>query len=154
MLRRVKLDELAKADKLRVLACDAFWKEQFGRGDEQKWNAVEVSEWLRVEATKQGRISGGNLADRIRGRGIWQDGGHFVANLGNRVEVDGEPRDGAWRSPEGFFYQSGDALEMAQEEAADDEAQAYVQLIQSQSGSKDGGLALAGLVANAFTSDS
>jgi hypothetical protein len=39
---------------------------------------------------------------------------------------------------------------MAQEAATGDEAQAYVQLIQSQSGSKDGGLALAGLVANAF----
>lgn len=150
LIRRVKLDELAKVDKLRVLACDAFWKGQFARGDDLKWSAVEVSEWLREQANKAGRISGGNLADRIRGRGIWQDGGHFVANLGNRVEVDGEPRDGAWRSPEGFFYPSGDALEMAQEAATDDEAQAYVQLLQSQSGSKDGGLALAGLVANAF----
>lgn len=148
--RRVKLDELAKVDKLRVLACDAFWKDRFGMGDDLKWSAVEAAEWLRAEAKKAGRISGGYLADRTRGRGIWQDGGHFVANLGNRVEVDGEPCGDAWRSPEGFLYQSGDALEMAQEGAADDEAQAYVQLIQSQSGSKDGGLALAGVVANAF----
>ncbi|MCX8513453.1 MAG: hypothetical protein ORN83_17050, partial [Chthoniobacteraceae bacterium] len=76
--------------------------------------------------------------------------GHFVANLGNRVEVDGRPADGAWRSPGGFIYESGDALEMAQEAATDEEAKAYVELLQAQSGHKDGGLALAGLVANAF----
>lgn len=150
MIRRVKLDELAKLDKLRVLACDAFWKAQFGKGDELKWSAVEVSEWLREQAGKVGRISGGNLADKIRGRGIWQDGGHFVANLGNRIEVDGERRDGAWHSPEGFEYQSGDALEMAEDAATDDESLAYVELLRSQSGSKEGGLALAGLAANAF----
>ena len=97
-----------------------------------------------------GRISGGKLADRRRGRGIWEDGGHFVANLGNRQEVDGRPMDGAWRSPGGFIYESGDALEMAQEAATDEEAQAYVHLIQSQSGSKDGGLVLTGLVGNAL----
>jgi hypothetical protein len=148
--RRVKLDELAKVDKLRAIAKESFWKDRFGRGDDLKWSAVEAAEWLRDEAARVGRISGGNLADRKRGRGIWHDAGHFVANLGNRVEVDGRPADGAWRSPGGFIYESGDALEMAQEGATDDEAQAYVQLIQSQSGSKDGGLALAGLVANAF----
>jgi hypothetical protein len=148
--RRVKLDELAKVDKLRAVAKESFWKDRFGRGDDLKWSAVEAAEWLRDEAARVGRISGGKLADRKRGRGIWHDAGHFVANLGNRVEVDGRPADGAWRSPGGFIYESGDALEMAQEAATDDEAQAYVQLIQSQSGSKDGGLALAGLVANAF----
>lgn len=148
--RRVKLDELAKVDKLRAVAKESFWKDRFGRGDDLKWSAVEAAEWLRDEAARVGRISGGKLADRKRGRGIWHDGGHFVANLGNRQEVDGRPVDGAWRSPGGFIYEAGDALEMAQEAATDDEAQAYVQLIQSQSGSKDGGLALAGLVANAF----
>ena len=150
MERHVKLDELAKVDKLRAIAKESFWKDKFGRGDDLKWSAVEAAEWLRDEAARIGRISGGKLADRKRGRGIWEDGGHFVANLGNRQEVDGRPMDGAWRSPGGFIYESGDALEMAQEAATDDEAQAYVQLIQSQSGSKDGGLALAGLVANAF----
>ena len=148
--RRVKLDELAKVDKLRAIAKESFWKDKFGRGDDLKWSAVEAAEWLRDEAARSGRISGGKLADRKRGRGIWQDGGHFVANLGDRIEVDGRPTDGAWRSPGGFIYESGDALEMAQEAATDDEAQSYVQLIQSQSGNKDGGLALAGLVANAF----
>ena len=148
--RRVKLDELAKVDKLRAIAKESFWKDKFGRGDDLKWSAVEAAEWLRDEAARSGRISGGKLADRKRGRGIWQDGGHFVANLGDRIEVDGRPADGAWRSPGGFIYESGDALEMAQEAAADDEAQSYVQLLQSQSGNKDGGLALAGLVANAF----
>ena len=148
--RHVKLDELAKVDKLRALAKESFWKDKFGRGDDLKWSAVEAAEWLRDEAARIGRISAGKLADRKRGRGIWQDGGHFVANLGDRIEVDGRPADGAWRSPGGFIYESGDALEMAQEAATDDEAQSYVQLIQSQSGNKDGGLALAGLVANAF----
>ncbi len=148
--RRVKLDELAKVDKLRAIAKESFWKDKFGRGDDLKWSAVEAAEWLRDEAARSGRISGGKLADRKRGRGIWQDGGHFVANIGDRIEVDGRPADGSWRSPGGFIYESGDALEMAQEAATDDEAQAYVQLLQSQSGNKDGGLALAGLVANAF----
>ena len=148
--RRVKLEQLAKLEQLRAIAKESFWKDRFGKGDDMKWSGNDAAEWLIEEAARIGRISGGNLADRIRGRGIWQDGGHFVANLGNRVEVDGETRDGAWRSPEGFVYQSGDALEMAQEAATDDEAQAYVQLLRSQSGSKDGGLALAGLVANAF----
>jgi hypothetical protein len=149
--RRVKLDELAKVDKLRALvAKESFWKDKFGKGDDLKWSAVEAAEWLRGEAARVGRISGGKLADRKRGRGIWQDCGHFVANLGNRQEVDGRPADSAWRSPGGFIYESGDALEMAQEAATDDEAQAYVQLIQSQSGSKDGGLVLAGLVVNAL----
>lgn len=150
MERRVKLDELAKVDKLRAIAREAFWKGKFGKGDDLKWSAVEAAEWLREEAAKAGRISGGNLADRKRGRGIWHDAGHFVANLGNRVEVDGRPADGAWRSPEGYRYESGDALEMAQEAATDEEVQAYVELLQAQSGHKDGGLALAGLVANAF----
>jgi hypothetical protein len=150
MERRVKLDELAKVDKLRAIAKESFWKDKFGKGDDLKWSAVEAAEWLREEAAKTGRISGGNLADRKRGRGIWHDAGHFVANLGNRVEVDGRPADGAWRSPEGYRYESGDALEMAQEAATDEEAQAYVELLQAQSGHKDGGLALAGLVANAF----
>lgn len=150
MERRVKLDELAKVDKLRAIAKESFWKDKFGKGDDLKWSAVEAAEWLREEAAKAGRISGGNLADRKRGRGIWHDADHFVANLGNRVEVDGRPVDGAWRSPEGFIYESGDALEMAQEAATDEEAQAYVELLQAQSGHKDGGLALAGLVANAF----
>ncbi len=148
--RRVKLEQLAKREQLCAIAKESFWEDKFGKGDDMKWSGNDAAEWLKEEAARIGRISGGNLADRIRGRGIWQDGGHFVANLGNRIEVDGEPCDGAWRSPEGFFYQSGDALEMAQEAAADDEAQAYVELLQSQSGSKDGGLALAGLVANAF----
>ena len=148
--RRVKLDELAKVDKLRAVAKESFWKDKFGRGDDLKWSATEAAEWLRDEAARIGRISGGKLADRKRGRGIWQDGGHFVANLGDRIEVDGRPADGSWRSPGGFIYESGDALEMAQEAATDDEAQAYVQLLQSQSGNKDGGLALAGLAANAF----
>ena len=148
--RRVKLDELSKVDKLRAVAKESFWKDKFGRGDDLKWSATEAAEWLRDEAARIGRISGGKLADRKRGRGIWQDGGHFVANLGDRIEVDGRPADGSWRSPGGFIYESGDALEMAQEAATDDEAQAYVQLIQSQSGNKDGGLALAGLAANAF----
>jgi|Laugrespbdmm15sn_2_1035079.scaffolds.fasta_scaffold00209_6 hypothetical protein len=151
MERRVKLDELAKMDKLRpALAKESFWKDKFGKGDDLKWSAVEAAEWLRDEAARVGRISGGNLADRKRGRGIWNDAGHFVANLGNRVEVDGRPAAGAWRSPEGYRYESGDALEMAQEAATDEEAQAYVELLQAQSGHKDGGLALAGLVANAF----
>ena len=150
MERRVKLDELAKVDKLRAIAKESFWKDKFGKGDDLKWSAVEAAEWLREEAAKAGRISGGNLADRKRGRGIWNDAGHFVANLGNRVEVDGRPVDGAWRSPEGFIYESGDALEMAQEAATNEEALAYVELLQAQSGQKDGGLALAGLVANAF----
>lgn len=150
MERRVKLDELAKVDKLRAIAKESFWKDIFGKGDDLKWSAVEAAEWLRDEAAKAGRISGGNLADRKRGRGIWHDAGHFVANLGNRVEVDGRPTDGAWRSPEGFLYLSGDALEMAAESATDEEALAYVELLQAQSGRKDGGLALSGLVANAF----
>ncbi len=150
MERRAEPDALSKVDKLRAIAKESFWKDRFGRGDELKWSAVEAAEWLRDEAARVGRISGGNLADRKRGRGIWHDSGHFVANLGNRVEVDGRPADGSWRSPEGFVYESGDALEMAQEAATDEEAQAYVELLQAQSGRKDGGLALAGLVANAF----
>ena len=148
--RRVKLDELAKADKLRAIAKESFWKDKFGRGDDLKWSAVEAAEWLRDEAARSGRISGGKLADRKRGRGIWQDGGHFVANLGDRIEVDGRPADDSWRSPGGFIYESGDARDMAQEAATDDAAQAYVQLLQSQSGSKDFGLALGGLIANGF----
>lgn len=150
MERRVKLDELAKVDKLRAIAKESFWKDKFGKGDDLKWSAVEAAEWLRGEAARVGRISGGNLADRKRGRGIWHDAGHFVANLGNRREVDGRPVADAWRSPGGFLYESGDALEMAQDSATDEEAQAYVELLQAQSGHKDGGLALAGLVTNAY----
>jgi len=150
MERRVKLEQLAKLEQLRAIAKESFWKDKFGKGDDHKWSAIEAAEWLRGEAARVGRISGGNLADRKRGRGIWHDAGHFVANLGNRREVDGRPMDGTWRSPGGFLYESGDALEMAQEAATDEEALAYVELLQAQSGRKDGGLALAGLVANAF----
>ena len=150
MVRHVKLEQLAKLEQLRALAKESFWKDKFGKGDDLKWSVVEAAEWLDDQATRMGRISGGKLADRRRGRGIWEDGGHFVANLGNRQEVDGRPMDGAWRSPGGFIYESGDALEMAQEAATDEEAQAYVHLIQSQSGSKDGGLVLTGLVGNAL----
>jgi len=149
MERRIKLDELAKADKLRAVAKDSYWKKMFG-DENGKWSVVEAAEWLREKAAKAGRISGGNLADRKRGRGIWHDGGYFVANLGNRMEVDGREVDDSWRSPEGFIYLSGDALEMADQPASDEETRAYVELLQAQSGHNDGGLALAGLVANAF----
>ena len=147
--RRVKFDELDKTSKLRAIGAESFWRERFGDED-GRWSAVAAGEWLRAESVKGGRISGGNLADKKRGRGIWLDGGHFVANLGNRREVDGQPMSDSWRSPDGFIYESGDALPMARESATDEEAQAFIELLQAQSGSHVGGLALSGLVANAF----
>jgi hypothetical protein len=78
MERRVKLDELAKVDKLRAIAKESFWKDRFGRGDELKWSAVEAGESAgAISRTGSAAVASGTTqatSSPILGTGLrWTD---------------------------------------------------------------------------------
>jgi len=71
-----------------------------------------------------------SASQRFRGRGVWDDAGTVVANLGvPQLLVDGEPAPVGWCSPSGHFYLPGAQLPVATEPLDDATAHLFLELL-------------------------
>lgn len=90
-------------------------------------------------------------SQRFRGRGVWEDAGCFVANLGTpSLLVDGSHAPSGWRSPSGHFYLPGTQLAIATEPLDDATAQLFLKLLAVCVRDESAGRLLAGFAFNGF----
>jgi hypothetical protein len=89
---------------------------------------------------------------RLRARGIWEDGGSIVANLGgDALTVDGKAVPAAdWKSPAGCLYLPGSRLPVAAEPLDDETAGAFYRLLLACSRDRGAAQLVAGFIINAF----
>jgi phage/plasmid primase-like uncharacterized protein len=68
-----------------------YWYKNFGMQDEDG-NYVGVK-WLEAESTLKARCRNAGFFDpeKMRGRGVWSDGGRIVVNTGEQLYEDGKP---------------------------------------------------------------
>lgn len=69
------------------------------------WNAA--ADDLRVRCRNEGIFNG----ERVRGRGVWLDGGRTVVNLGDRLWVDGHER-GLILPESRYVYEAGHHIDL------------------------------------------
>lgn len=88
----------AQAAPLLKLAPASYWETLYAGRVGTNWTAATSS--VIESANQKGVIA----LDRLRGRGVWMDGGKVVWHLGDQLEVDGQPV-GLIDFNSAFYYQ-------------------------------------------------
>ena len=139
-------------DKRRLLGlCRRldFWTANFPL-DNGGWDIQKATAEIETRAKKAGSLKDGKIAQRSKGCGVWNDGTRIVANLGNRLLVDGQPAGDDFASQEGFIYFSGNNLSVSDESASSEECDSFVELLNTATLNKSYALMLSGFVCNSF----
>lgn len=147
----VGLDKLtSKAAMMGIHGDGGWWAARFPtvEGGAPDWSRAGLEIRRRCVAAGVYEPEQGKL----RARGIWDDAGRVVANLGGeRLRVDGATvAAGDWQSPSGALYLPGSQLPVSDEPLDDDTAQAFTRLLQSCSRDRGAAQLVAGFVLNAF----
>jgi hypothetical protein len=147
----VGLDKLtSKAAMLGIHGDGGWWAARFpvADGGAPDWSRAGLEIRRRCVAAGVYQPEQG----RLRARGIWDDGGSIVANLGgDALTVDGKPVPaGDWKSPAGCLYLPGSRLPVAAEPLDDETAGAFLGLLLAACRDRGAAQLVAGFVINAF----
>jgi putative DNA primase/helicase len=103
-VKKIRDSDLIKKAFLYTLAQPQFWERNFRGERGPSWDMA--SDWILQNARKIGTFD----IKSVRGRGVWDDAGRQVVNLGNNLMVNGEI-SGFNDLQSKFVYQSGPTLE-------------------------------------------
>jgi putative DNA primase/helicase len=100
----VAISRFSDADMLGLMPL-SYWESTFPGGGAQR------VDWTMAKSAlmDQARLRGVFQARRVRGAGVWSDGGRIVVNMGDHLIVDGE-RTSLGGITSRYFYTLGESL--------------------------------------------